>query len=219
MGDGINMANVYPTQVRTVDPFESYHSNVVNKLTRMISDNTNCLFSSHAIDVAIDETSSTNLIISTGQCFKDDILIKIEESLNIDISDNDYFLTSSSIISSGYHYVCLEYTYLKAKPAPQARIRILRPNVLGTDERSYYSEDSEFLFLKCVKITYNSGDGSFTIDNLYNYDPENTENKRLFSPLFAGMVPTLPEFNQTDHEAKIVYNEGIFIWMGKFFIN
>lgn len=190
-----------PIQERGIDPYSSYNSNIVNSaVTKPITGNQNCLFSTHAIEVTSDSTSPlTHIIIGTGICYKDNVGIEITEEFQVDMEDSDFYLTSSAMYpNAGYYYICLQYTYVKSKPAPQARIRILNPN-----ERSLYSRDSEYLFLKCVKVVLSGG--LYVIDSLYNYDPENPDNKRLYTPLFAGVEDVLPTFVQEDHEAKIIY--------------
>ncbi len=188
-----------PTQERSIDPYSSYDSNIVNRITRMISNNTNCLFSAHAIEVSSDSTSPlSTIMVGTGQAMKDDVLIEITENFQVDLSDSDFYLDSPGMNTEGYYYVCLQYTYLKAKPPPQSRIRILRPA-----QRSLYFQNSEHLFLKCVKVILSGG--QYVIDSLHDFDPENTENRRMYSPLFAGVENTLPTFIQNEHEAKIIY--------------
>ncbi len=70
---------IIPT-TRTISPFSSYNSDVVNKLTRMVTDHTNCIFSTHAIEVISDSTSSLDtVIVGLGQGFIDDVLIETTE--------------------------------------------------------------------------------------------------------------------------------------------
>lgn len=192
------MGNVYPSQVRRVDPFESYNSNIVNSLTRMVSDDTNCLFSTHAIDVMADSTSPLDhVLVTTGQCFKDDVIVRIVDEFRVDFTDVDFYIDTSIWNAPGYYYVVLEYTYVKARPAPQAAIKILKPS-----EHALLT--SAYLFLKAVYVS-NPGAGVYQIDSLHDYDPNETSNRRLYSPLFAGVEDRLPTFVTAQHEGKIIY--------------
>ena len=209
------MANIYPSQIRTVDPFESYNSNVVNRLTRMVTHGENCLFSITDIDVTTDSTSSDRLDIMSGQAFKDDVIVEFDTDTTIDLNSQDYYLTTNGVVGSGYHYICMEYTYFKSKPAPNARIRILRPDFSGSDERDLYSQDSKYLFLKCVDITFNAG--LITINDLYNYDPENPLNQRETLKTYINSYVTLPTFYQPDHESMLIYiTSDQTLWYGNY---
>ena len=192
------MGNVYPSQTRRVDPFESYNSNIVNALTRMVSNDTNCLFSTHAIDVITDSTSPLDhVIVTPGQCFKDDVLVKVEEEFRVDFTDVDFYIDTSIWNAAGYYYVVLEYTYVKARPAPQAAIKILKST-------EHHLLTSAYLFLKAVYVSSPSP-GVYQIDSIHDYDPVETYNRRVYSPLFAGVEDTLPTFVQAQHEGKIIY--------------
>jgi hypothetical protein len=195
------MSLEFPVQNRAIDPYSSYNSNVVNVLTRMITRGKNCLHGVHAIDVVIDATcSDTEIVILSGECFKDDVLIQILESKTVDMTIADYYLNHMNPwTEAGYYYVCLEYTYQKAKPAPEAKIRILKPS-----QRNLYDADtSPFLFLKCVEVNFNGS--TFEVSELYDYDPSATDNKRIYSQLYAGVEDTLPTFDKIRDEGRLVY--------------
>ena len=191
-----------PTQERTVDPYSSYFSNVINRLTRTVSNNTNCLFSPHAIDVTSDFTSVLDtVIVGIGQCFCQDVLIEITEEFSVDLTDPSFFLESTAMTEVGAYYLTLKYEFSKSKPPPTASIVCLKPS-----EKDFYSADSHYLFLKCINVIFNGV--IFVIDSLTNYDSGITTNRRTFSPLFAGLENTLPVFDQNLHEGKIIYIQG-----------
>ena len=195
------MSLEFPIQNRAIDPYASYNSNVVNILTRMITRGKNCLHGVHAIDVIIDATNSdTEITILPGECFKDDVLIQILERHTVDMSNGDYYINHMNPwTEAGYYYVCLEYTYQKAKPAPVAKIRLLKPS-----QRNLYHEDtSPFLFLKCVEVTFNGT--TFEVAQLYDYDPSYPDNKRIYSQLYAGVEDSLPVFEKMRDEGRLVY--------------
>ena len=195
------MSLEFPIQTRTIDPYSSYNSNVVNQLTRLVTRGKNCLFGIHAIDVELDPASSdTNIVILPGECFKDDVIIQIDEETNVDMSVQDYYISHLSPWNeAGYYYVCLEYTYAKARPAPEAKIRLLKPS-----QTSLYDADtSAYLLLKVVKVIFNGT--TFEIDELFDYDPVIPENKRGFTQLYAGSEDTLNTFVTNQDEGRLIY--------------
>lgn len=192
------MGNPVPSQERTVDPYASYHSNVVNKFTRMITTGLNCIFGTHGIEVT--QLSSTEVETSTGQCFKDDMLIQVTSTLTVDFEDEDFYADPSGgwWNEIGYYYVTLDYTYTISRPAPDASIKILKPS-----QHAMYTPTSRFLFLKAVEVSWNGS--TFQIDDVWDYDPSTPTNRRVYAPLFAGVQDTIPTFDVDEHEARIIY--------------
>jgi len=195
--------SVYPTQERVVDPFSSYHSNVVNRFTRLISRGVDCLHSTHAMDVSIDSTSPLDtVVVSTGQCFKDDVLISITADHEVDFSNlTNYISAGAGFDEAGTYYIVLEYTFTKSKPAPQASIKIIKPS-----QRTTYIIDPKYLFLKAVIVIWNAD--HFEISSLDDKEPaapNPTYSRRKFSQLFIGIEFTLPSFSQDDDEGRMIY--------------
>lgn len=191
------MANNIPTQTRTIDPYSSYNSNCINELTRMITRGENCLYGTHSIDVSIDTTSSdTCIIISEGICYKDDVIIEITEEMFVDMHDSDFYLTTDHFDEAGYYYITLSYTYIKARPAPEASILILKPSQIS-------SFNTTLLFLKCVKVVWNGS--SFEIDSIYDYDPDTPTIRRTYAQTYFGVEDELPTFNRARDEGRVVY--------------
>jgi len=116
------------------------------------------------------------------------------------MSNSDYYLNHMNPWNeAGYYYVCIEYIYAKARPAPQAKIRILKPS-----QTSLYDPDnSAFLLLKVVNVIFNGT--TFEIDSLTDYDPSNTSNRRVFSQLYSGAEDTLPSFDNIRDEGRLIY--------------
>lgn len=193
------MAYTYPSQQRTIDPYSSFNSNVVNELTRMITRGENCLHNIHTIDVIIDSTSPLDtLIVSSGQCYKDDVIIELTDSYSVDMHDSDFYLDTNHFDETGYYYIVLKYSYVKSKPAPQASIRILKPS-----QRSLFAGGA-YLLLKVVEVIFNGS--SFEIATLYNYDPENIDVKRVFTRFYAGGEDSVPDtFNIEEDEGRLIY--------------
>jgi len=195
------MSLEFPIQNRAIDPYASYNSNVVNILTRMITRGKNCLHGVHAIDVVIDATCGpTEITVLPGECFKDDVLIQILESHTVDMTLSDYYINHNNPwTEAGYYYVCLEYIYQKAKPAPVAKLRLLKPS-----QRNLYNEDtSPFLLLKVAEVVFNGS--TFEVARLFDYDPSYPDNKRVYSQLYAGVEDTLPLFEKMRDEGRLIY--------------
>ena len=190
------MADIYPDQIRTVDPFASYNSNVVNRLTRMITRGENCLFGIHSMDVEIDPSSPLDTVIVTaGECFKDDVIVQLTADHTVLMSDVDFYPFVPSWSEAGYYYIVLDYTYIKAKPAPEASIRIIKPS-------SRAALTSAYLLLKVVEVIFNGV--TFEIASLLDYDPEIPANKRNYVDLYCGVEDSLPDFVQSNDEARLI---------------
>jgi len=201
------MANIYPGQTRTIDPYASYNSNVANRLTRMVTGGNNCLFSTHTIEVELDATSITHVTVSSGQCFKDDVIVQLSESTSLDFESSDSYVEyGGGFNEEGYYYVVLDYEYVKAKPAPQAALKIIKPSQVNTHFTSRY------LFLKAVRVTYNGV--IFRIASVHDGDPDNPSNQREYTPLYAGVSNSLPTFDSDEHEGMIIYvrDTGALYW-------
>ena len=190
------MSSIITNQTRTVDPYSDYNSNVVNRLTRIFSKGVNSIFHTSPIDVSISHISPlTNLTISTGSCFKDDVFISIDDPYTVDLEDPDYY-TGNPFNEVGYYYVCLQYTYIKAKPAPVAHIKIFKPS-------QHSSLTSGYLFLKAVKVNFNGS--IFYIDSVYDYDPSDPSIKRTFTQQYVGLEPFLPAFDTSSDTGRLIY--------------
>lgn len=193
--------NIYPDQTRSIDPFSEYSSNMVSQLTRMITQGNNCLFSPNSVDVEIDTTSSsTNIIIKSGKLFKDDILISIDEDFSVDMTDSAFYISTSSGVwnEAGYYYIVANYQYYKSLPAPKLSIGILKPSQQDLLTNSY-------LFLKAVYVIFNGI--SFEISDVYDYDPNDTSIKRIYTPTFINKESTLPDYNPNTDNGKLIYVE------------
>jgi len=87
------MADYIPSQTRVIDPYEEYNSNATNRLTRMISNNTDCIVASDPI--TFDSTGETILNISGGSVIKDDVQIRIEDT-TVNLSNPDLYTGTST---------------------------------------------------------------------------------------------------------------------------
>jgi hypothetical protein len=181
----------------TVNPFEEYNSNVVNRFTKLIASYPNdqdCIFSGDRVEVTLDSTSEVT--ISAGTLFKDDVFIKLLNDISVDFSDPAYYIGGASFNKTGYYYVTIRYVYDKTKPAPRPRVTILT-----SDQRDLFTD--EYILLKVADVHYST---YRWIDSLWDYDPERLANKRVFSKLQIGIVDTLPIFNPLTDYGRVVFS-------------
>lgn len=191
------MGNIYPAQTCTVSPYSEYNSNVVNRLTRMISEQRNCINSGYPTDIILDSTSPLTVVdITPGSVFKDDVFITIDEEFRVDFEDIDFYISGSAFNEAGYYYVLLEYVYVKSFPAPRVSIKIVKPS-----QHSLYT--NAHILLKVVHVMFNGT--SFEIDGLYDYDPSTPTNGRVHSRTRIGLENTLPDFNAERDEGRVIY--------------
>ena len=122
--------NVFPNQTRSIDPFAGYNSNVVNMLTRGTTqranaDGSDCILGTHSLDIIWDGNSPSVLTVLSGECFKDDVYIKVIDNFTIDLANIDFYLSdgNGALYENGWYYIVLNYTYSISKPAPQASIK------------------------------------------------------------------------------------------------
>lgn len=174
------MASNIPSQARAVDPFASYNSNTVNTLTRMLTYGNDGIATPRSCDIKLDSTSNTQVILTPGFCFMDDVWININSEHVVDFTDSQhYYNFDTGFDESGYYYIVLEYTYLKSRPAPNAKTLIIKPSQI-----SAYTPGNSWLFLKAVKV---EGTGPFYVTRVYNYDPDTPSIKRLYVSTYAGV--------------------------------
>jgi len=174
------MSNPIPTQVRAIDPYASYNSNIANRLTRVVTNGEDCLIYPNPIDV--EPLSSTTVTVTGGKCVKDDVLIETQD-LAIDFTDSTSYIsvTGTPFQETGYYYVVLLYTYAKVQPPNEASIGLIHPSQRGT----IYNPSNQ-IFLKCAEVS-SPGVGIYQIDALHNFDPSNPSVGRNIK----GAAPTL----------------------------
>ena len=197
------MSSSVPIQIRTIDPFSSYNSDVVNKFTRMLTFNNNVIEKVQSCDVSlIDSTSmdSTSMVVvSPGVIYKDDVWIEITTQHIVDFTDSLHYVDfNTGFDEAGYYYVVLNYTYQRQRPAPTSEVLILKPSQINL-----YSPNGEYVFLKAVHVTWTGSD--FIIDSVHDYDPTTPTNKREYLRKYIGGVPTLPVFDTTRDLSRSIY--------------
>lgn len=191
------MSNYYPTQIRTIDPYSEYNSNVINRLTSMLSKNTDCILSNYPIDVTnnLDDGISTNTVtMSHGMCIKDNVLLEIYETI-IDFEDSDFYVSGTPIDEEGYYLILLEYEYLKARPARKVSIKILKPSQYDLYDESLY------FFIKSALVINN--DGNLEVASVHDSVPSTTI-QRVYTQSYLSLENTLPTFSNGDN-GRIIY--------------
>jgi len=192
------MGNPYPVHTCTVSPFDSYHSNVVNRLTRLVSNYENCIFSADKIDVSLVPDSTSEILISSGSFFKDDVFITISEC-TVDMADGDYYISpgvGGYWNEPGYYYIVMHYVYEKARPAPRPSIRILKPSQRNPFATGLY------VFLKAILV--NLPGEQFSTVSISDLDPENPTVKRIYSKLYLGLEDNIPTFDLLRDYARVI---------------
>ena len=190
------MASSIPTQERVVDPFASYNSNVVNRLTEILSKGRNALISTNDLQVTVID--STSVAVSEGYALKDDVLIHVTAPKTVDFYDIDQYTSTDPFPTPGYNYIVLDYSYVKSRPAPQASIKILR-----STERAALAASPNLMLIKVVKLTTT---GPHIIESLHDFDPENISNKRETIFRYATGEGYLPVHTRSRDQSRIVYD-------------
>jgi hypothetical protein len=200
-------SGITPSQERAVDPFASYNSNTVNRLTNMMTRGERGVVTVYDLQVTIDSTSpSDTVVISAGYCYKDDVLIQVTEESRMQIlgsgaEDNYAHSFNPSSANAGYYYIVLYYNYQKSRPAPTARLYVVEdPNTSSI----YPDNTGDYVLLKVVQVT---GTGlSAVISSVLDYDPLIPANAREYLPTLMGAVNPLPTFDPLLHTGRIVYD-------------
>ena len=190
--------NIYPVQERTIDPYASYNSDCANRLTRMVSNGSNCIFGPNSLQISKDLTyPATHLVLEPGKCFKDDVLITITNQFTFDMTDPAFYYQAEARDIVGTYYIVLDYTYLKSRPAPKASIKILKPDQHGALPG--------LIFLKAVIVEFNTLSGMLETGFVYDWDPDDADNaQRTYSELYAAARDTIPLWLPKD-EGRILY--------------
>jgi len=199
----------YPVQVRTVDPFATYNSDTVNKLTRVVTHGESALENFMSIRGSINYPSLTQVKLTSGVIYKDDVRIELSSETIVDFEDPNFYVNfGAGFNEEGYYYILLEYLYQKSRPAPQAKIVILKPS-----QRSLLDFDPNWVFLQAVKVDFNTPD--FEIVTIYDEDPTAHNNKRKYIKVFSGTETRLPSFDDTADPTRIVYDsQNDKFWFG-----
>jgi len=197
------MAASIPSQTRTVDPFASYDSDTVNKHTKMVTFDEEGM--ARINDLRVTEAlDSTSVIVSTGFVYKDQVLIHMTGQGIVDFNNPDHYYDYDDPVASpqdGLNYIILNYVYVKSRPAPQASYQIVKQSQRGT-----YSPGGSWIFLACVDISFAGGVSPPIVNAIYDFDPEDQDNKRPYVKSYMGTETFLPDHNQTRDQSRVAYD-------------
>ena len=196
------MASNIPAQLRTVDPYASYNSNVVNSLTGIVTRGSNVLDYYNSLQVVSDSTSPlTHVVVMPGIVYKDDMLIEITAQHTVDIMDGNQYITAPHpfVLPNGIYYLVLQYTYAKSRPAPQATIKLLLPA-----QTPSFASSTDLVFLKAIRI---SNASQSIVLPLYDYDPDFPVPpiQREYVKTYASSDVFLPTFDQDRDQGRFTY--------------
>ena len=114
------------SQIRAVDPHSSYHSDNVNRISRVLTAGNDAI----ALDAHLLPTkeSNTSIRIAAGVAVKDDVMLQIETDEFIDITNSDNYVEGALFSGSfpTYGYIVLEYQYVKQPVPPAFELKILK---------------------------------------------------------------------------------------------
>jgi hypothetical protein len=180
-----------PSQIRTIDPYSSYHSNITNRLTRLVTKGDDVILDENSVLLeTIDSTSSVyEITVSTGYVIKDDVLIIFDEEVTVDFTNNDFY--PDGIVEwdeEGIYYLTVDYIYQKTKPAPQAGLIILKPS------QTSLISSNRYLFLGAIDVE--DIGGSLSITGIYDYDPNNSTIKREYSSVYQSSSKIIDELEK-----------------------
>ena len=157
-----------PSQVRAVDPFSSYESDNVNKITRFMTNGVDLI--AQGLDISKYSGNDYSLNITSGVCVMDDVSIHIEEDTIFSLEDGsgqpepemffDGTVWPLGTVYPAIGYLIFTYTYAKTPIVPVALARILK-DITSFDE-------DEQLFL--AKVVFSA---SITISYVANNDSAN----------------------------------------------
>jgi hypothetical protein len=138
------------------------------------------LLTTNSLQVVVTQASGPPIVqVQPGYIVKDDVLINIKNPHNVDFSIEENWATTPPdpfLFAGGNVYVVLEYTYQKQRPAPVAKILLLRP-----DERNLVSG---YLLLKVIELSATPS----SVLETYDSDPEVgfQTNTRKYLKYYAG---------------------------------
>ena len=194
------MASSIPTQERMVDPFASYNSNEVNRLTETVGLGDNGIITYPSLQVSIND--STSVIVSEGYVLKDDVLIKITSPHIVSFYDTDHYTDPTiPFLEVGYNYIVLDYSYVKSRPAPKATIKILK-----WSDRHFYTSSNNLYLLKVVQIIEPTPN-NYEISQILDYDPDTPTNQREGVKTFIGAKYDIPTHTSGDQGRTLYSSE------------
>lgn len=200
-----------PSQVRSVDPYASYNSDVVNKLNRMTSFGNDGLVTTVSCRLSTDSTAPLYAVtVGTGFICKDDVLVQVTEEVSVDLRLAVNYVDSSygTLSSTGYYYIVTDYAYQKARPAPQLRFKVIH----ASDAANKALVGTTLLLIGVVQVV--SGTPN-EISRFLDYDPTNTSKKRKYVNMDITTETFLPSHTPSRDTGRVVYETSVDkFWFG-----
>jgi len=136
-----------PDQFRSVDPYsENRWSSVINRISRITTGGEDTIYFPES-SFLFTRTDTENIVISSGVCVKDDVMIHIHSSTTVDFTDDDNYLDDTpGMTEAAWYYVVMYYVYDRQYPAPKAYYRIIKDHTILTT----YS--ANWIFLAAVNV-------------------------------------------------------------------
>jgi len=136
--------------------------------------------------------------IKQGIGIVDNAVIQIENNVLIDLQDAESFYSQGTdpLNEDGYYYLTLFYEWVHSIDYPRAKIQIFKPS-----ERYIFNNSqidiNKYLLLSVFKVI------DHEIVDFYDYDPENINTKRHFTPKYIEIVDEIP-VNESSADGKIL---------------
>lgn len=160
-------------QVLSLNPYTDHRfTNTINRFTRIVSGGSDVIlpFNDNTLAVTIDDTTQ-GVNISPGVVIKDDVLIHLPESTNLDFTDQDNYVGTSGLGPAGDYFVLLKYTYYQSVPPPSCYYVVCRQRAEFLNNRSKY------MYLATATVVQ---DGSeFVIDSISTTDTDELNGNAL----------------------------------------
>lgn len=160
-------------QQRAVNPYRAVEARAVNRLTRVVTKGSSMSLGDN--DITFVDYKTIN--VKANKYVKDDVYIEINEDLDIDLTDDTNYLSTSykGLNSEGTYWVVMIYTFINSIPYPYASIKIVKreedltdevlvlgkmevvadPSVVGgyaVDSETIENDDSNILHVDALKI-------------------------------------------------------------------
>ncbi len=139
---------VQPSQLRTIDPYAPVDAELFNRLTRLISNSSDCIV--HNDPIVVSKTNNITVSLSVGHCIKDDVLIQITSPFVIDVTSSEFYTEfgGTAWSETGYYYVVMKYVYVVEITEPVATVHLVLPSL-----RTGWNSSGDYLLLGILNVT------------------------------------------------------------------
>ena len=157
---------VTPTQQTSINSFADHRfTNTINRFTRIVSGGADVIlpFDNNVLSVTIDVTTQ-GVDISPGMVIKDDVLIHLPESTNLDFTNSDNYVGTTGLGPAGDYFVLLKYIYYQSVPPPSAYYVVCRQRAEFLNNRTKY------MYLATATVVQDGLD--FIVDSISTTDTD-----------------------------------------------